>query len=86
MRKRAGARPGQNNAAPLFPLWSGWFRPSLIMAAPLKVRPFFPNPPGRQVMERNFDDIADTIGRRVATVFIVLLYALFAYGYLRPLF
>jgi hypothetical protein len=39
-----------------------------------------------RVMDRNFDDIADKIGRRVATVFIVLPYALFADGYLRPLF
>ena len=28
------------------------------------------------------DDLADVVGRRVATVFVVLLGALFAYGYL----
>ena len=37
-------------------------------------------------MDRNFDDTADKIGRRAATVFVVLLYAMFAYGYLAPLF
>jgi hypothetical protein len=53
------------------------------MAAPLKVRPFFSERRrAAQVMDRNFDAIAEKIGRRVATVFIVLLYALFAYGYL----
>jgi len=36
-------------------------------------------------MDENRDDIADTVGKRVATVFIVLLGALFAYGYLVPL-
>jgi hypothetical protein len=36
-------------------------------------------------MDENRDDIADTVGRRVATVFIALLGALFAYGYLGQL-
>ena len=37
-------------------------------------------------MDERPDDIAETIGKRVATVFVVLLGALFAYGYLVPLF
>jgi hypothetical protein len=36
---------------------------------------------GRAVIE-NRQDWADMIGRRIATVFIVLLAAMFAYGYL----
>lgn len=31
------------------------------------------------------DDFADAVGRRVATVFVVLLGVLFAYGYLSQL-
>jgi len=31
------------------------------------------------------DDFADAVGQRVATVFVVLLSALFAYGYLSQL-
>jgi hypothetical protein len=33
-------------------------------------------------MSENRDDWADPIGRRVATAFIALLAAMFAYGYL----
>ena len=36
-------------------------------------------------MDESRDDIADTVGKRVATVFIVLLGALFAYAYLGQL-
>jgi hypothetical protein len=36
-------------------------------------------------MVENRDDIADAVGKRVATIFIVLLGALFAYGYLGQL-
>ena len=37
------------------------------------------------VMNATQDDFADRIGRYAATVFLVLLAILFAYGYLRPL-
>lgn len=36
-------------------------------------------------MDDTRDDIADRIGKHAATIFLVLLAALFAYGYLRPL-
>ena len=36
-------------------------------------------------MDETRDDFADKVGRRVATVFIVLLTALVAYGYLAQL-
>jgi hypothetical protein len=36
-------------------------------------------------MDEIRNDFADTVGRRVAMVFVVLLGLLFAYGYLREL-
>jgi len=36
-------------------------------------------------MNEDQQDWADRIGRRVATAFIALLVAMFAYGYLSPL-
>ena len=36
-------------------------------------------------MSEDRDDWADLIGRRIATALIVLLAAMFAYGYLVPL-
>lgn len=36
-------------------------------------------------MDDTRDDLADTVGRRAATIFVVLLAALFGYGYLAPL-
>jgi hypothetical protein len=35
-------------------------------------------------MDENQDDIADRIGKAIATVFVILLLAMFAYGYLAP--
>ena len=51
------------------------------------MRPFFkaePQPPLRRAA-RIDDDSAERIGKAVSTVFLTLLLALFAYGYLRPL-
>jgi len=37
-------------------------------------------------MDRNGQDLADRIGSQISAVFIVLLFAAFAYGYLWPFF
>jgi hypothetical protein len=35
-------------------------------------------------MDVNRDDIAGRIGKAIATIFVILLLAMFAYGYLAP--
>jgi hypothetical protein len=57
-----------------------------------KVRPFFSKAatphlrrcgfPRVAAMDENRDDFADRIGRTLSTIFIALLFALFAYAYL----
>ena len=58
------------------------------MAAPSKVRPFFramPQPGCGGAAKMDDGDRAERIGKAVSTVFLILLLALFAYGYLQPL-
>jgi len=54
------------------------------LAAPQQCGQFLPDV-RMKAMGRIQDDFADRIGRRVAVVFLTLLFALFAYGYLWPL-
>jgi len=56
------------------------------MAAPSKVRPFFGRGSGSEVTIMDGSESAERIGRMASAIFIVLLVALFAYGYLAPLF
>jgi len=62
-----------------FPSGAGGYDQAFIGRARFSAANFYR---AAKVMDETQDDFADRVGRRVATVFIVLLAAMFAYGYL----
>jgi hypothetical protein len=66
---------------PLFSFRGGWIRPK-FNSAPLCGGPLLSADPA---MTENDQDRFDLLGKQISTVFVVLLAALFAYGYLVPI-